>query len=253
MDRRIVPEAELKLVILYTLRKLGPVTSMQLLQFLVEEDLMNYFDMQLNLCELQEQGQIDEVTHPIGTLLAANAAGDFTLDSFGNRIPASRRQHIDSVAAAWRRQFMNEQQTPADSFPRTDGCLCVRLRLLEGNTPLVDMLLTMPEGGHIPCLAERWRSAAQIVYAALTDTLSDGFLEIDLPQNLPDGIELHQLADDDWRLSLAGQADGIAASMVMSLPDEEMARHYAYRWPENSEALIRLVCQQILTKPQQEA
>ena len=41
MERRIVPEAELKLVILYTLRKLGPVTSMQLLQFLVEEDLMN--------------------------------------------------------------------------------------------------------------------------------------------------------------------------------------------------------------------
>ena len=52
MERKYIPEPESKLTILYALRGLGPVTDTELLQFLVELDLMNYFTMQLNLCDM---------------------------------------------------------------------------------------------------------------------------------------------------------------------------------------------------------
>ena len=248
MERRFVPDSEQRLVILYALHLLGPVTSMQLLQFLVEEDLMNYFDMQLNLCELEEQGQLAETTHPLGTLLSVNEKGMFTLDSFGNRIPASRRELIDDHARQWRRRFRMEQQTLADSFPREDGCLCVRLRLLEGNAPLLDMLITLPGVDHIPCLTARWHAAAPAVYAALTESLSAGYLEIDLPEDLPQGASLKQVGEDSWLLSLAGQAGDISATTLMTLPDETMARHYAYCWPTAAPALLQLIRTQLETQ-----
>ena len=58
MERKHIPEPESKLTILYALRGLGPVTDTELLQFLVELDLMNYFTMQLNLCDMEEQGDL---------------------------------------------------------------------------------------------------------------------------------------------------------------------------------------------------
>ena len=41
MERRHIPETENRLIILYLLRQLGPVTAMQLLQAMAEADLMN--------------------------------------------------------------------------------------------------------------------------------------------------------------------------------------------------------------------
>ena len=49
MERKHIPETENRLLILYTLRSLGPVTAMQLLQAMAEGDLMNYITMQLAL------------------------------------------------------------------------------------------------------------------------------------------------------------------------------------------------------------
>ena len=47
MERKHIPETENRLMILYTLRQLGPGTATQLLQAMAEGDLMNYITMQL--------------------------------------------------------------------------------------------------------------------------------------------------------------------------------------------------------------
>ena len=86
MERKHIPEPESKLTILYALRGLGPVTDTELLQFLAELDLMNYFTMQLNLCDMEEQGQLRTLPHPAGNLLEPTA-GEVRL--FGQ--PVDRR------------------------------------------------------------------------------------------------------------------------------------------------------------------
>ena len=93
MERKIIPETENRLIILYTLRQLGPVTAMQLLQAMAEGDLMNYITMQLSLSEMESQGQITQRAHPLGNLIELTEEGTFTLRSFEKRIPASRRTY----------------------------------------------------------------------------------------------------------------------------------------------------------------
>lgn len=105
MERKHIPESENRLTILYALRALGPATAMELLQFLVENDLMNYFTMQLNLCDLQEQGQLTAAPHPLGDLLTLTQEGEYAIAAFAHRIPVSRRRLMDTQAPGWREQF----------------------------------------------------------------------------------------------------------------------------------------------------
>jgi pimeloyl-ACP methyl ester carboxylesterase len=145
MERKHIPESENRLTILYALRGLGPATAMQLLQFLVENDLMNYFTMQLSLSDMQEQGHLTATPHPLGDLLTLTPEGEYAIESFAHRIPVSRRQLMDAQSPRWKEQFRTEQLTPADSFTLQDGRVCLRLRLLEGSTSLLDILLTLPK------------------------------------------------------------------------------------------------------------
>ena len=51
------PDSEQKLIVLYCLDRFGPCTQWQLLQFLANRDLMNYFDMMFALGDLCARGQ----------------------------------------------------------------------------------------------------------------------------------------------------------------------------------------------------
>lgn len=248
MERRIIPEAENRLIILYTLRRLGPCTATQLLQFMVEIDIMNYFTLQLGLCEMEEQGQLVQHAHPLGSLLAPTESGAFTLDTFMSRIPHSRRVQIDEAAPAYRTRFRLEQQTPAECRPMPDGQNCLRLRLMEGESALLDIMLTQPAERSFPLLGKHWEHAAQPVLEAVTARLmSDSALEGE-PAPLPEGASLIPTASGDWRLTLVHCIDDVLMTMLISLPSEQLCRLCASHWTENAEELRQFILAE-LNKP----
>ena len=188
---------------------------------------------------VQEQGQISERTHPFGTLLEVTENGLFTLESFDQRIPASKRDQIDRVCDIWRGLFITEQQTLAESFPLSDGGLCVRLRLLEGETALVDLLITLPDVTSITLLPQRWRSSAPEIYAVLSQALGSGYSETAaIPDDLPAGVTMQQVNDREWLLSLAASQDAMQAMLMLTLPEEGLARHYASRWEASKDLFL---------------
>ncbi len=230
MKRRTIPDSEFKLVILYTLSRLGPVTNMQLLQFVVELDLMNYFDLQINLSMLEEQEQVLEKPSPFGTLLTLGEKGTFTLTSFEHRVPASIKELIDAQSVPWRTRFRNEQQTLAESFTLSDGRMCIRLRLLEAGTTLIDLMLTLDSSQAVPKLEERWRGAAQDAYSTIMASLGADFDAEKTPDPLPETAALEQVSEQEWMLSLADAMPQPRMTLMLSVPDEGLALHYAAAW-----------------------
>lgn len=241
MERKHVPESEKRLIILYALRRLGSVTAMQLLQFLVEIDLMNYFAMQLALADMQEQGQLTSRPHPLGDLIEMTPAGEYALDTFASRVPVSRRKAIDRAAPAWRQRFRAEQMAPADSFVLQGGGCCLRLRLLEGSSALMQILLTLPEEASLTFLQKRWHSAAQAVYDAITLSLSDGFQPSEPAASLPVNAVIQPSGPREWMLSLTDNPDEPTITLLLTLADERLAHHYAAAWPEKCQALRDLI------------
>ena len=240
MERKVIPETENRLVILYALGRLGPVTGMQLLQYMVELDLMNYITLQLSLSELEEQRQIARRAHPCGELWETTAEGRFTLESFERKIPQSRRERMDQAAAAYRPQFRQEQLAPADCVTLSDGTACLRLRLLEERAAMLDVMLYLP-AQRVPTLLEkRWHACAQEVYEAVMAALTRGYSpDAEAPE--PSGSALRQADGGEWLLSLSDREEKPALSLLLPLPGEHLARWCAGQWPGACEGLRALI------------
>ena len=241
MERKHIPETENRLIILYTLRRLGPVTAMQLLQAMAESDLMNYITMQLALSEMESQGQITQRAHPLGNLIEVTGEGDFILRSFEKRIPASRRAAIDAHADDWRDRFQTEQMAPAESFTLPDGRSVIHLRLLDKAATLMDLMLYLPAGKSFTLLPERWRSCVQVSYSTVLAYLTADY-DPSLP--MPSAAEteaVRQCGLDEWLLTLTDDPAAPSIDLMMSLPDEHLARCSALRWPLAAESIRTFV------------
>lgn len=245
MERKIIPETENRLVILYALHRLGPVTAMQLLQAMAEGDLMNYITMQLALSEMESQGQITQRAHPLGNLIELTGEGDFILRSFEKRIPASRRAIIDGHAADWRDRFSTEQMAPAESFTLPDGRIVVHLRLLDKAATLMDLLLYLPADKHFTLLPERWRACVQMTYSTVLAHLTADY---DPALPMPDAAQtecVRQCGLEEWLLTLTDEPDTPGIDLIMSLPEEHLARCCALRWPLIAENIRTFVLEML--------
>ena len=244
MQRKHIPEAENRLLILYTLRRLGPVTGMQLLQMMVELDLMNYFTLQLSLADMEAQGQLVQRVHPSGSLWDLTQEGIFALDSFVTRIPASRRSLIDAHLKDYHDRFLQEQLAPADSFTLPTGQVCIRLRLLEKDASLMDLLVCVSPGETPSCLQERWHACAQAVYSAVMAALTDGYSADAAVPEAPDGM-IQMVSDGEFLLTLADYPAQPMITLLLPLPQEHLARYAASRWADQHKALRRLTLEQL--------
>ena len=241
MERKHIPETENRLIILYTLRRLGPITAMQLLQAMAESDLMNYITMQLALSEMESQGQITQRAHPLGNLIEVTGEGDFILRSFEKRIPASRRAAIDAHADDWRDRFQTEQMAPAESFTLPDGRSVIHLRLLDKAATLMDLMLYLPAGKSFTLLPERWRSCVQVSYSTVLAYLTADY-DPSLPMPAAAQTEaVRQCGLEEWLLTLTDDPAAPSIDLMMSLPDEHLARCSALRWPLAAESIRTFV------------
>ena len=67
MQRKIIPDAENRLLILYALKTVGAMTDQQLLIVMTDTDLMNYITLQLTIADLESEGKLRvRATHPAG-------------------------------------------------------------------------------------------------------------------------------------------------------------------------------------------
>ena len=171
---RRAPDNEQKLIVLYCLRQFGPCTELQLLQFLTDQDVMNYFDMMIALSDLCARGQAARTKKRAGYLYDVTEAGREALRLFGGRIPGSVAAVVDENAAALRETFRQELQAQ-QSVRQTDrGEYEVTLSAVEQDMDLMRLYLTVPTRELAQQLAARWPKKAAEIYETVIRLLSEG-------------------------------------------------------------------------------
>ncbi len=234
MERQI-PDSENRLVLLHALALLGQASDDQLLIYVTDLGLMNYFSLQLNLSELLSDGYVAVRRHPYGLLYRITPSGRYTLEQFSRILPMSSRSRITETAPAYKSRFRNEQQMPAKESALPDGSLCLCLQLLEKEAILLDMHMLVDH--HLSCLSERWARSAPEIYGLITSVLSENYVE-DRVQNLSsEDAVLTKTGRNDWTLYLSDQHDNPAFTLILSLSDEKLALHWGKTWENNKESL----------------
>lgn len=247
MISRKTPDLENKLLILFAVDQLGPLTSLQLLQFLAEYDLMDYITMQLTLGDMLLSGHLSSIPHALGTLYTLSREGRESLSLFLRRLPHSTRSLIRDAIPKWKPRFARETQMLADFHSREDGAYELRLRLMEKDSSLLDMTLSLPTRDMADRLSRRWPAAAPAFYGYLMKELGDDFsLDRNSPSVLPQGAAVDWECAQGCILRLSqGESATPALTMALALPTESMALFFAGRWAEKADDICTFLMERL--------
>lgn len=161
---RRTPEDEQRLIVLYSLMHLGPCSDLQLLQFLSDQDLSNYFEMMFALNDLCDRGQAVRQKRKTGIYYMATQAGAEALELFGGRVPGSVKAALEKEGEEWRRQFQTEAQTAGNIKKTPRGDYELTFTVIEKDAEVMRLSLSVPSREIAAQLTERWPRRAAKVY-----------------------------------------------------------------------------------------
>lgn len=167
------PESNQRLLLLLILQQLGRCSDMQLLQFLFDNDLMNYFDMMFTLTDLCDQGLALRSERVGQNFYELTDGGRDTLAMFGNRLPASQRQQISELAPEWKKRIQIEQEYQSDYKQTKRGEYELHLRVMEQDMEMLHLTLSLPSEEMAKTMKENWPKKAQALYASLFASLGE--------------------------------------------------------------------------------
>ena len=170
---RRVSDDDQRLMVLYTLSVLGPCTELQLLQFLFEHDLMNYFDMMFALNDLCAGGQVMRVHQRIGFLYQLTEAGLEALALFGSRIPMSLKTLLQSVSGDWKARFRQERQYQQEVRHTPRGEYELTLTVTEQDMDMMRLTLSLPNRELCSQLTANWPKRAGEIYETVLRMLTE--------------------------------------------------------------------------------
>ena len=161
-----------KLIILYMLNRVTfPLSSAQLSEFILGNEYTDYFTFQQSVFELTEAGLIRQESTSNASLCHITEEGRTTLQYFQNKISLSIRKDIDAYLTEHKLKLRNELSTPARYYVSAAGDFAVRCRILERNSTLLDLTLSVPTETQARTVCDHWRDKSQEIYASLMQTL----------------------------------------------------------------------------------
>lgn len=164
--------ADDKLSILYYIDCLGiPLTNGQITRFFVENNLINYFDLQQYILELITGGLVDTMETGSTQFITITAKGNEVLSFFQKRILPSLRNKIECYAENNRAILKGESQITADYKKISHKQYEVTCKVTEKELVLMELKLNMPTSQQAKEICENWRRRAPEVFKAIMDRL----------------------------------------------------------------------------------
>ncbi len=165
-------DIERKVLTLYSLKRLGGCGNLQLIAFMTECDIMNYFDLQTALFDLRDAGQAARTPQAADDLYEITPAGEETLRLFASRAPASLMEAVDAQAPLYRERFLRQRERSARIAHEEGKEYHLLLQINEQRMPLIGIDLSLPTAELAARLRDRWEGEAQAIYDFIIARLS---------------------------------------------------------------------------------
>ena len=161
-----------KLIILSMLDRVDfPLTNAQISDFILTKEYTNYFTLQQVLSELVETELSEVHTVRNSTYYHITEKGKETLNFFGHMVSAAIHEDIAKYFKDNAIALRDEMAVKADYFPNNQGEYSVRLRVMEKDSALIDMTLSVPTENQANSICDNWKKKNQKIYAYLMQEL----------------------------------------------------------------------------------
>lgn len=165
--------AENKLLLLYIFNKANmPISNNQITEIILENNLLNYFNLQQYLFDLVESGFLNNIKEERRQLYTITSKGKNALEYFENRINSNKKKIIDLFFNQQAGFIKERYKATADYFP-DDENYTVICRLIEDNKILIDIKLNIPSIEKAKHICEKWKNNASKIYSEMINMLTD--------------------------------------------------------------------------------
>lgn len=161
-----------KLIILSMLDRVDfPLTNAQISDFILTKEYTNYFTLQQVLSELVETELAEEHTVRNSTYYQMTEKGKETLNFFGHMVSAAIQEDITKYFKENAIALREEMSVRADYFENNQSEYSVRLCVMEKESAVIDLTLSVPTENQANSLCDNWKKKNQKIYAYLMQEL----------------------------------------------------------------------------------
>ena len=170
------PEQQLKykIILLYIINQFSvPLTNQQLTDFVLEHDILNFFDLQQYLTDLVETSMLEYSSSEDEKYYIITESGRNTLELFVDKVSQSLRRTINDSIDMKKKSFVIKTNISADYYKEDDNDYIVHLSVKEGIYTLMDIKVNVVSNKHAKQICENWQKKAQYLYGDILNRLVD--------------------------------------------------------------------------------
>ena len=161
-----------KLMILYILSRVDfPLSNAQLTAFILEKEYTNYFNIQRAISELLDDEYIAVKTIRNSSLYIITDTGNETLLFFDNLISSGIKEDIEEYLSQNKYELKEDVSTPADYSHIKKGEFSVHLSVIERDTHIIDLILSVPTEEEAALMCNKWSDKSSDIYTYLMSAL----------------------------------------------------------------------------------
>lgn len=158
-------EVKEKLIILYTYAQFNlPVPPQMVTDMLLRLNVMDYFLIQQYTSELIDKGLLELLQSEDEDLVLIKSQGRDTLSFFQDRLSNHYTTKIGHAVKELKEELKRLRVIKADYTQVNDTDYSVKLQILDGDTELIGLKLSVPTNKIAKKICEQWREDATQFY-----------------------------------------------------------------------------------------
>jgi len=159
-----------KLIVLLILKEIDmPLTSGQITDIVLENNLINYFDLQQCLIELEESKMIARFGNK--EMFKATEMGLKTVELFISRIDSQIRSTIEDYILKNKEKIKLETQVQSDIIKKSNTEYIVNLKVVEQDIELINLSLNVVSSEQAKLICSNWENKYHQVYDQIMNIL----------------------------------------------------------------------------------
>ncbi|NLM44246.1 MAG: DUF4364 family protein [Clostridiales bacterium] len=159
-----------KLIVLLILKEINmPLTRGQLTDIVLRNNLINYFDLQQCLHELEESNMINKVNDK--KTYEINNLGLKTLDLFISRIDDDIQKTIKNYILTNKEKIKLETQVKSEIVKKSKTEYIVNLKVIEKDIELINLSLNVVSSEQAKLICTNWENRYYQVYDQIMNLL----------------------------------------------------------------------------------
>lgn len=165
--------AQDKLKLLYILNYINiPLTNIEITNFILENNYMDYFSLQQLLGSLCDSKFIKLTSKNGNEYYNVAQAGVAALDMFSEKLPEYFTNDVTANFSHLKKELKRQRELIGHYYKRKDDVYIVNLQVMENESVIFNLSINVPTEASAKSICKKWDSSPEEIFGSIIKTLT---------------------------------------------------------------------------------